>query len=159
VAVIDAQRLALADRTCAVVVCGSAVDSFPDPARALAEVHRVLRPGGSLGLWVAPAWWWQGDPRWAWHDDLLACLGADVEQVPAGLDGPASLRQMIRAAGFRDVRVRVDRLDLWFPTPRRGGNGLGLMASARCWNSWAQASLLSTGRRRSPASGRVSGAA
>src|SRR5215472_5321862 len=76
VAAMDAQRLAFADRTLGTVLCGCALDSFPNPTLALAEVHRVLRPGGSLGLWVAPSWWWQGDPRWDWHDDLLASLGA-----------------------------------------------------------------------------------
>ncbi len=68
--------------------------------RALTEMHRVLRPGGTLGLWVAPSWWWRGDPRWNWHDDLRVSLDADVGHVPAGLDGPAPLQQMIRAAGF-----------------------------------------------------------
>jgi SAM-dependent methyltransferase len=110
----DAQLLGFTDRAFDTVLCGSALDSFPDPARALAEAHRVLRPGGVLGLWVAPSWWWQGDPRWNWHGDLLASLAADVGQVPAGLEGPESLRQMIQAAGFRDVRVHAGRLGLRF---------------------------------------------
>jgi SAM-dependent methyltransferase len=124
VAAMDAQRLAFADRAFGTVVCGSALDSFPDPARALAEVHRVLRPGGRLGLWVAPSWWWQGDPRWTWHGDLLASLGAEVGRVPPGLEGPLCLRRMIRAAGFGDVRVRVAETSLWFP-------------DARAWWQWA----------------------
>jgi SAM-dependent methyltransferase len=110
----DAQLLAFTDRAFGTVLCGSALDSFPDPARALAEAHRVLRPGGVLGLWVAPSWWWQGDPRWNWHGDLLAFLGAGVGQVPAGLEGTESLRQMIQAAGFRDVRVHAGQLGLHF---------------------------------------------
>jgi SAM-dependent methyltransferase len=110
----DAQLLAFTDRAFGMVLCGSALDSFPDPARALAEAHRVLRPGGVLGLWVAPSWWWQGDPRWNWHGDLLAFLGAGVGQVPAGLEGTESLRQMIQAAGFRDVRVHAGQLGLHF---------------------------------------------
>jgi SAM-dependent methyltransferase len=114
VAAMNAQLLAFTDRTFSTVLCGSALDSFPDPAQALAEVHRVLRPGGILGLWVAPSWWWQGDTRWNWHNDLLASLGADAGHVPPGLDGPASLKQMIRAAGFPHVDVRVDELDLRF---------------------------------------------
>jgi SAM-dependent methyltransferase len=114
VAAMDAQLLAFADRTFSTVLCGSALDSFADPARALSEVHRVLYPGGSFGLWVAPSWWWQGDPRWDWHDDLLASLGVTTGQVPAGLDGPASLSQMAQSAGFEHVIVRVDQLGLCF---------------------------------------------
>jgi SAM-dependent methyltransferase len=114
VAAMDAQLLAFADRTFGAVLCGSALDSFADPARALAEMHRVLRRGGNLGLWVAPSWWWQGDPRWDWHDDLLAFLGARVGKVPAGLDGPTALRQTIRSAGFCEVHIRVDEFSLRF---------------------------------------------
>jgi SAM-dependent methyltransferase len=114
VAAMNAQLLAIADRTFGAVLCGSALDSFADPARALAEMHRVLRPGGSLGLWVAPSWWWQGDARWDWHDDLLSSLGARVGQVPPGLDGPTALGQMIRSAGFCEVRIRVDEFSLRF---------------------------------------------
>lgn len=114
VAAMDACLLALADRTFSTVMCGSALDSFPDPVRALSEVHRVLRPGGNLGLWVAPSWWWQGDPRWDWHDDLLASLGITTGRCPPGLGGPASLRQMIRSAGFERVIVRVDEFGLRF---------------------------------------------
>jgi ubiquinone/menaquinone biosynthesis C-methylase UbiE len=114
VAAMDAQLLAFADRAFGTVMCGSALDSLPDPGRALAEAHRVLRRGGTLGLWVAPSWWWQGDPRWNWHDDLLVSLGADVGQVPADLDGPASLRQMIQSIGFQDVCVRMDEFGLRF---------------------------------------------
>jgi SAM-dependent methyltransferase len=114
VAAMDAQLLAFADRVFSGVLCGSALDSLPDLFRALAEMHRVLRPGGALGLWVSPSWWWQGDSRWDWHDHLLASLGADVGRVPAGLAGPAQLQRMIRAAGFADVRVRVDEFALPF---------------------------------------------
>lgn len=115
VAAMDAHLLGFVDRAFGMVLCGSALDSFPDPGRALAEAHRVLRPGGTLGLWVAPQWWWQGDPRWTWHDDLLACLGVDAGEVPSGMATPAALRQMLQAAGFQDVQVRADELGLWFP--------------------------------------------
>src|SRR6202012_701551 len=64
VAAMNAQRLAFSDGTFDTVVCGSALDTFADPAKALTETHRVLRPGGNLGLWIAPSWWWQDDPRW-----------------------------------------------------------------------------------------------
>jgi SAM-dependent methyltransferase len=114
VAAMDAQLLGFADRAFSRVLCGSALDSFLDPARALAEMHRVLQPGGTLGLWVAPSWWWQGDLRWNWHDHLLASLGVDAGHVSAGLAGPAQLQRMICAAGFADIRVSVDEFALRF---------------------------------------------
>jgi O-methyltransferase/aklanonic acid methyltransferase len=111
----NAQQLAFRGGTFDTIVCGSALDTFTDPAQALAETHRVLRPGGNLGLWIAPFWWWQNDPRWDWHEDLLNSLGTDAGQAPASLGSSAALRQTILAAGFRNVSIRTEQLSLHFP--------------------------------------------
>ena len=42
----DAQTLELADASFDTVICTLALCTIPDPARAVAEAHRVLRPGG-----------------------------------------------------------------------------------------------------------------
>jgi SAM-dependent methyltransferase len=115
VAAMNAQRLAFSDGAFDTVVCGSALDTFADPAKALAETHRVLRPAGNLGLWIAPSWWWQNDPRWDWHEDLLNSLGIDAGRAPASLASPMALRQAIVAAGFRQVSIRTEQLSLHFP--------------------------------------------
>jgi ubiquinone/menaquinone biosynthesis C-methylase UbiE len=44
----DAQHLPFADRRFDTVVCTLALSSIPDPAAAMNEMHRVLRPGGQL---------------------------------------------------------------------------------------------------------------
>jgi SAM-dependent methyltransferase len=44
----DAARLPVADGSVALVWCVHVLHHLPDPARALAEVRRVLRPGGAL---------------------------------------------------------------------------------------------------------------
>lgn len=46
----DAERLPFRDASFDTVVCALALCSIPDPARAIAEMHRVLAPGGSLLL-------------------------------------------------------------------------------------------------------------
>ena len=56
----DAQALEFADATFDTVVCTFSLCSIPDEARALAEVQRVLRPGGRLILLDHVA----GEPRW-----------------------------------------------------------------------------------------------
>jgi SAM-dependent methyltransferase len=48
----DAQRLAFADASFDVVACRFGIMFFPEPVRALAEVGRVLRPGGRTGFLV-----------------------------------------------------------------------------------------------------------
>ena len=115
VAAMNAQRLAFSDATFDTVLCGSALDTFANPAKALIEMRRVLRPGGSLGLWIAPSWWWQDDPRWDWHDDLLNSLDAGVGRTPASLGSSVALRQAIVAAGFHEVSIRTEQFSLRFP--------------------------------------------
>ena len=46
----DAESLPLADASVDAVLCECALCLFPDPAQALREVARVLRPGGRLAL-------------------------------------------------------------------------------------------------------------
>lgn len=46
----DAEALPLADATYDVVVCECALCTFPDKQRAVAEMARVLRPGGRIGI-------------------------------------------------------------------------------------------------------------
>jgi ubiquinone/menaquinone biosynthesis C-methylase UbiE len=46
----DAARLPFADGSFDTVVCALALCSIPDPSQALAEMHRVLVPGGRLLL-------------------------------------------------------------------------------------------------------------
>jgi ubiquinone/menaquinone biosynthesis C-methylase UbiE len=45
-AVEDGQALSFPDGSFDAVLCGLGLMFFPDPARGLAEFHRVLRPGG-----------------------------------------------------------------------------------------------------------------
>ena len=48
----DAADLPFADRTFDSVLCQSALMFFPDPSRAVAEMARVCRPAGTVGVQV-----------------------------------------------------------------------------------------------------------
>lgn len=47
---LDGQSLPIGDATCDGVLCTFTLCTIPDPEAALAEVHRVLKPGGRLHL-------------------------------------------------------------------------------------------------------------
>ena len=52
----DALALPFADDSFDSVVCGFGIIHLPDPAQALSEMHRVLKPGGQIAVsvWQAP---------------------------------------------------------------------------------------------------------
>ena len=70
----SAEALPFRPETFDTVVCGLVLCSVPDPTRGLAEIRRVLRPGGALRAlehvrsarrwkarfqdWIQPAWTW-----------------------------------------------------------------------------------------------------
>lgn len=87
----DAGALPWPDDTFTAASCVSSFEAFPDPAKVLLEVFRVLRPGGrvvlNIGERVPPGtqthrvW----DTLWVWSED--------------------DVRQMVEDAGFADVSL------------------------------------------------------
>jgi ubiquinone/menaquinone biosynthesis C-methylase UbiE len=68
-AVLDAERIALDSDSVDGVLCRFAYMLMADPATALAETHRVLRPGGRIALSV-----WGAPERNPWATILAAAL-------------------------------------------------------------------------------------
>jgi arsenite methyltransferase len=83
-------------------LCVQVMEYVPDPSMALAEMFRVLRPGGRALVWDidwATVWWHSEDP-----DRMRRVLSAwDEHLVHPSL--PRSLGPYLRAAGFVDVTV------------------------------------------------------
>jgi SAM-dependent methyltransferase len=110
-ATIDATAIDRADASFDVVACRMGLMFAPDPSLAFAEIHRVLRHGGRVGVltWGAIE-----------HNPWMTCVGmaammnglgaGGLPTAPGGifsLSDPATLEQLARGAGFIDVHVDV----------------------------------------------------
>ena len=108
--VMDAARLDLPDEHFDAVLCAFTLSSIPDAEGALAEMRRVLRPTGTIGV---ATWESLLDTRWRWEQELMAEF---APQVPAELlqtvgaragrfADPVALEAALDDAGFRDITV------------------------------------------------------
>lgn len=127
----DARALPLPDRCVDVVVSGLAVNFVPEPARAVAEFARVVRPGGVAAAYV---WDYAGGMELMRHFwDAAALLDPAVAERDEGrrfaVCDPDSLRGLWTDAGLTAVALRpvdvptvfADVDDYW--TPFLGGQG------------------------------------
>lgn len=111
----DAERLCVADACFDRVLAGLALFMFPHPEHALAEIHRVLRPGGQLTLSV----WGPREvvPLIACAQDCIARLlpAPRVPRPSVFRFGDAdALAGMLRSAGFTDIRIAPCRFTCHF---------------------------------------------
>lgn len=109
----DAMRLPFRDQTFDVVVSTSSLHYWQDPDAALAEIYRVLRPGGRLLLTD-------------WCDDYLLCKLVDLasrllDPAYRRSYGVTACRVLLRRAGFGDLSVERYKITwLWGLMTARG---------------------------------------
>ncbi|RWI10917.1 MAG: methyltransferase domain-containing protein [Mesorhizobium sp.] len=103
-----------------VILCQLGLQFFPDRARALAEMFRVLTPGGRLALSVFTAI--ERTPvAHALADALdryLAPGASSIKRSEHTLSDGSLLENLVSAAGFKDVTVTSVTQMLRFPSPR-----------------------------------------
>ncbi len=127
----DATALPDAPHAYHAAVSGLMLNFVPAPTRAVAEMRRVVRPGGVVGAYV---WDYAGE-----MELMRIFWGAAVELDPSAAElhegrrfgecRPEPLRALFASAGLRDVRVRAidvttrfrDFEDCW--EPFLGGQG------------------------------------
>ncbi|MDP9265060.1 MAG: methyltransferase domain-containing protein [Chloroflexota bacterium] len=98
----DAGTLPFADGAFDVLLSGGLLEHFRDPAPILAEMARILRPGGLLYADIVPRK--VSLYRWAERDRM-----AREEHMAEGIFESAlpkrAWRDLVRASGLRDVRI------------------------------------------------------
>jgi SAM-dependent methyltransferase len=80
----DVAALSFADGEFDEVVSTLSMHHWPDPAKGLAEIHRVLKPGGEARIYDLAHWLWrpaQGDDRLAQIAAASPFGGGNVEMV------------------------------------------------------------------------------
>jgi SAM-dependent methyltransferase len=124
-AVADAQALPCADAVYDVAVAGLCLNAMPDQPRAVAEIMRVVKPGGIVGAYV---WDFDGKMQMLTHFwntvEALDPSTEDSSEDPRfAICKPEPFAELFRAAGLHDVEVRAidaptvfkDFDDFWTP--------------------------------------------
>ena len=110
----DAEQLELPDRQFDVAVCGLGLMYFPEPVRALREMHRVLRPAGKA---AAAVWGARRNCSWAEIFPITdARVASDVCPMFFHLGTNDTLAEAFARAGFVDVQSRRISTVLRYPT-------------------------------------------
>lgn len=118
--VLDMQALDLEDASVDEVVCRFGYMLVPDPALALRETRRVLRPGGRLAFatWATA----QRNPWSTAYGPVLLERGLQEPPKPGepgqfALSEPGEIERLARAAGFSQITVEevevVSRFENW----------------------------------------------
>jgi ubiquinone/menaquinone biosynthesis C-methylase UbiE len=114
--VADGQALDFPDASFDAVLCSLALMFFSDPGRALAEFHRVLRPGGYAAVSANTV------PEHSYNTRIHAYVARyDASAAPAAarifsLGKEGRLRSLFEAAGFRDIKVEIEETRFGHPS-------------------------------------------
>jgi ubiquinone/menaquinone biosynthesis C-methylase UbiE len=111
----DAERLDFPDASFDAVTCAMSLFQFPDMRQALAEMWRMLKPGGRLGL----SNWGPGffTPVAPLQRDLFREFGLRPLLTNPITLRPDAVEKMLREAAFSAVELVEESEQVWFENP------------------------------------------
>jgi SAM-dependent methyltransferase len=108
----DARSLPFSDGSFDAAIMALVISFVPDPAKAVAEMARVVRPGG----WVA-AYMWDVAANLQPHGpcyDALNALGVVVAGRPTDVSGLGTMRALWKQAGIASIETREIEIPITF---------------------------------------------
>lgn len=100
----DGENLPFADDRFEAVICCFGMPQMANPARAIAEAHRVLSPGGRYGFSLRAEM--DKDPNKQMVYDAVRAYGKLPPAAPdGGLREPARYEALLAAAGFTEIGI------------------------------------------------------
>ena len=113
----DAEQLGFPDASFDALTCAFSLFQFPDMGRALAEMRRVLKPGGRLGL---SNW---GPGYFSPVASLQRRLFQEFKLRPLLTNPivfkPTRLQTLLHEAGFTAVELIKETEQVWFKSPEQ----------------------------------------
>ena len=111
----DAEQLGFPDAFFNVVTCAFSLFQFPNMDQALAEMQRVLKPGGRLGL----SNWGPGyfSPIASLQRSLFREFGLKALLPNPIAFKPTKLESMLAEAGFTTIELLEETDDVWVESP------------------------------------------
>jgi ubiquinone/menaquinone biosynthesis C-methylase UbiE len=140
----DAEHLEFPDEHFDFIVCGFALFFFPQLNQALAEMGRVLIPGGQ----VAVSTWGKYDKRWEWLDRLMEkYIPPESTETNDTQQGPdfgtlAGIETILSSGGFHFLRADVQRQEMAFRSEEEWWSA--------CWSHGGRQALEAIERKAGP---------
>ena len=88
-----------------IVTCGFGIMFFPDQDCGLAQMRRVLKPGGCLALST-----WRVSQGVDFYP-IFREIGVSATRTPGWITEPDTLEALILRNGFTDISVKMDSMD------------------------------------------------
>ncbi|HEX9903306.1 MAG TPA: methyltransferase domain-containing protein [Acidobacteriota bacterium] len=130
----DAEALPIADSSFDVVLTGMTLGLLPDQPRAVAEMVRVLRPGGLISVGAhGPEHYWEAIDVCFREVTKRYVLGTRMEFWPRT---ERAVKRMVERAGIKDVRMK--RV-IWRNVFEKGGQAFDFFSAVT--SAWWYASF------------------